>query len=147
MADTFNKKSVQQKKTKKKQDKQLRREDRKANNDKGKSLDDMIAYLDEYGNITDTPPENKKRAKINVEDIQLGAAPAVKETEITGVLLSFFSDKAYGFIKDDITGDTIFVHSNNFLEPIKERDKVTFEREKTPKGFAAINVRKVVKPV
>ncbi len=142
MADTFNKKNLEQKKAKKKKDKLERREERKLNNDRGKSLEEMIVYLDEFGNITDVPPELQNRTKINVEDIQLGAAPIEVETEFTGVVISFFPEKAYGFIAEDRSKETIFVHANKLLEPIKENDKVSFEKEKTQKGYAAINVKK-----
>ena len=143
MADTFNKKALQQKKAKKKQDKLEKKEDRKSNNDKGKSLEEMTVYLDEYGNLTDVPPEKQKRSKINLEDIQLGAAERVEQREFTGTVSLFFTDKAYGFIKEDNSRDSLFVHANNLMEPIAENDKVIFEKEKTAKGFAAINVRKV----
>ncbi|MBW7868761.1 MAG: cold shock domain-containing protein [Brumimicrobium sp.] len=145
MADSYNKKSLQQKRDKKKKDKQERREERKMNNDKGKGLDDMIAYLDEFGNITDTPPELQKRSEINVEDIQLGAAPIThdKPSEFVGTVVSFFADKSYGFIKEDGSDAIVFVHSNNLTEPISENNKVTYEKERTPKGYAAINVKKV----
>lgn len=46
MGDSFFKKENQKKKNKKKQDKVLKREDRKINNNKGKSLDEMIIYVD-----------------------------------------------------------------------------------------------------
>lgn len=144
MADSFSKKTQQQKKAKKKQDKLDRKEERKSNNNKGKSLDDMIVYLDEFGNLTDIPPDQQKRsAEINLEDIQLGAAPIIEETEFTGVLTSFFDEKAFGFITEDKTKLSVFVHSNNFLEPIKEKDRVVFGKEKTPKGMAAIQVKKL----
>lgn len=36
------------------------------------SFDDMIAYVDEYGMITSTPPEeNIKKQEINVEEIMI----------------------------------------------------------------------------
>lgn len=143
MADTFGKKTLQQKRAKKKQDKLERREDRKTNNNKGKSLEEMITYLDEYGNFTDVPPDKQKRKKINSKDIQLGAAPVAEEKELTGRVATFFTDKAYGFITEDKTGANIFVHSNNLLEAINENDRVTYEKEKTPKGYAAINVKKI----
>lgn len=143
MADTFKKKDLQQKRAKKKQDKLERKEERKTNNNKGKSLEDMIAYVDEYGNITDVPPDKQNRKKVNAEDIRLGAAPIVEEKEFTGIVSSFFTEKAYGFIMDDKSRETVFVHGNNFLEPIAEKDRVTYEKERTPKGYAAINVRKV----
>ncbi len=144
MADTFNKKALQQKRAKKKQDKLDRREERKTNNDKGKSLEEMMVYLDEYGNITDVPPDKQIRRKINAADILLGATPiADEEKEYTGTVSLFFTEKAYGFITEDKSRESIFVHSNQLMEPIGEKDKVVFEKEKTPKGFAAVNVRKV----
>ena len=143
MADTFSKKAQQQKKAKKKQDKLERREERKTNNDKGKSLDDMIVYLDEYGNLTDVPPDQQKRTAIKASDIQLGAAPQLEDVTFTGVVSLFFTEKGYGFITQDGSRETVFVHCNNLTEHIVEKDKVSFEKEKTPKGYAAINVKKV----
>lgn len=143
MADTYNKKALQQKRAKKKQDKLERREDRKNHNDKGKSLSEMIVYLDEFGNFTDVPPEKQNRKKVKLEDVQLGAAPQEEQKEFTGVLSLFFKEKSYGFITDDNSKEAIFVHSNNFEDQINEKDKVTFEREKTPKGYSAIHVRKI----
>ena len=32
----------------------------------------MIAYVDEFGNVTDTPPDPAEREEINAEDIELG---------------------------------------------------------------------------
>jgi cold shock CspA family protein len=143
MADTFNKKNLEQKKAKKKKEKLERKEERRANNEKGKKLEDMIAYIDEFGNITDVPPNKQNRIEINIEDIQLGAAPVIQEKTFSGILSLFFPEKGYGFITDSKSKESVFVHSNNFLEPIVENDKVSFEKEKTPKGFAAINVKKI----
>ncbi len=143
MADTFNKKALQQKKAKKKQDKLERKEERKTNNDKGKSLEEMTVYLDEFGNFTDVPPEQQKRKKINSKDILLGAAPITEQKESTGTVSLFFAEKAYGFITEDETKETVFLHSNKMLEPVTEKDRVIFEKEKTPKGYAAVNVRKL----
>lgn len=142
MADTFNKKSLQQKKAKKKQDKLEKKAERKLNNDKGKDLDDMIVYLDEYGNLTDVHPDLQKKTKIKASDIQLGAAPILEEA-YTGMISLFFEDKGYGFITEDHSRNTVFVHINSFTEPLKEKDRVTYEKEKTVKGFAAIKVKKI----
>lgn len=143
MADTFNKKALQQKRAKKRQDKLERRKERKANNDKGKSLEEMIVYVDENGNFTDVPPDKQKRKKINAADIQLEVAPIIQQTEYTGTVALFFTEKAYGFITEDNSRESVFVHSSNLLEPVNEKDRVTYEKEKTPKGFAAVNVRKI----
>lgn len=147
--ETFNKKEKEKKKQKKKQEKEERREERKAsaNNNKGQGLDAMITYVDENGNFTDTPPDPKQKTKIKTEDIQLGAAKreTIEEDVVRTGIVSFFNEsKGYGFIKDKITQDSIFVHMNGLEEPIKENNKVTFEIEMTPKGPNAINVKKAL---
>lgn len=145
MADTYSKKAIQQKKAKKKQDKLERRAERKTSNDKGKSLEEMIVYLDEYGNITDVPPElQQKRKKANNLDKQPGAdEPDITGKKYTGMISLFFTEKGYGFISEDGTRETVFVHANKLSEPVNERDRVAYEKEKTPKGYAAINVKKI----
>jgi len=70
--ETFSKKEKEKKKLKKRQDKEEKMDERKANVSKGKSLDDMMAYIDENGNLSATPPDPKKKTVINVEDIQIG---------------------------------------------------------------------------
>lgn len=61
MAESFTKKEYTKKKIKKLKDKQLRREDRKDNNNKGKTLDDMIVYVDVNGHFTEVPPHLQNR--------------------------------------------------------------------------------------
>jgi len=144
MSESFAKKEKAKKKAKDKQDKAQKMKERKSNNSKGKSLEDMMAYLDENGNITSTPPDGRKRKEINLEDIQLGAAPVIPEEVVRNGVVSFFNDaKGYGFITEDKTRENIFVHANQLLQPVKERDKVTFERERTPRGYSAIKVKKI----
>ncbi len=144
MAETFAKKEKEKKKAKKKLERAEKREERKVNNNKGKSFEDMIAYVDEFGNITNIPPDKQKRSENAV------AAPQVRnsgdldeDVESTGVVALFFEDKGYGFITEDKTRLNIFVHSNKLTESIKEKDRVTFRKESSPKGYAAVNVRKI----
>jgi hypothetical protein len=74
-SETFSKKENEKKRLKKKKDKEQKKEERKANEGKAKSFDDMIAYVDEFGNLSSTPPDpTKKKAVINVDDIQIGVA-------------------------------------------------------------------------
>lgn len=147
--ETFGKKEQQKKKAQQRQEKADRKEERKANSGKGKSLEDMMAYIDENGNITDTPPDPSRRKEINLEDIQLGATriePTKPEDLIRRGVVKFFNEsKGYGFIIDQQTQDSVFVHINQLTEPIKERDKVTFEVERGQKGPSAVNVKKEVK--
>jgi len=142
--ETFSKKEVRIKKEKKRKEKEQKRLGRKEG--KGtNSLDDMIAYVDEFGNITSTPPDMSQRKIINAEDIEIGVPkstePETNETIRNGIV-SFFNDsKGYGFIKDMATQESIFVHINGLVDSIKENNKVTFEIVKGPKGPNAVNVK------
>jgi cold shock CspA family protein len=141
---TFSKKEKEKKRLKKSQDKREKAEDRKANFVKGKTLEDMMAYIDEFGNITSTPPDPSRKVKINQEDIQIAVPKqedVVQEIVRTGIVGFFNEAKGYGFIKDMQTQESIFVHVNSLTEPIKENNKVTFEIEPGAKGPTAVKVK------
>ncbi len=55
--NSFIKKQKEKKKQQKKKDKEERKKERQENNTKGGDLSDMIAYIDEEGNIVSEPPE------------------------------------------------------------------------------------------
>ncbi|WP_424963958.1 cold-shock protein [Ekhidna sp.] len=66
--NSFIKNQKAQKKKKKRQEKLQKKIDKKEQETSGK-LDDMIAYVDEFGNILDEPPEEKpKENKENKND-------------------------------------------------------------------------------
>ena len=140
--ETFNKKEVQKKKEKKRLEKEKKRLAKKESEKSG-GLDDMIAYVDEFGRITSSPPEHEKQ-EIKAEDIEIGIPKKSEEEEETtrkGVV-SFFNDaKGFGFIKESDTGQSIFVHINNALEEIKEGNLVSFEVEKGKQGPSATQVK------
>ncbi|WP_207429439.1 cold-shock protein [Pedobacter sp. SYSU D00535] len=144
--ETFSKKEKEKKRLKKAKDKKEKAEDRKANSDKGKSLEEMFAYVDENGNITSTPPDlSKKKKEINSEDIQIGVArqePIPHDTVRKGTVTMFNESKGFGFIRDQQTQESIFVHINGLIDPIKEGNSVTFETEQGLKGLNAIKVKK-----
>ncbi|SIQ88302.1 Cold shock protein, CspA family [Chryseobacterium sp. RU37D] len=141
MADSFSKKENFKKKQQKQKEKAQRREERKENNDKGKSLDEMFMYVDANGQLTSIPPDHNEKEEINLENIQLGAAPIeAEETRKTGII-TFFSEKGYGFITEDRSKENIFFHSNNCTEPVKKGNKVSYEKEKSPKGFSAVDIK------
>jgi cold shock CspA family protein len=146
--ETTGKKEKTKQKIQKRKDKEEKKEMRKANSDKGKTLDDMMAYVDEYGNITDTPPDPKKKRVIKAEDIMLGVPSRDEDQEEavrTGVITYFNDSKGYGFIKDLKSQESIFVHANELTGgPVKEKDKVTFEVENGKRGLAAVSVKKMV---
>ena len=146
--ETFNKKENEKKKQKKRQDKEEKREERKANTNKGQSLDSMLAYVDEFGNFSATPPDPKQKVEISLEDIRIGVPKQEDlpvETTRTGIVSFFNESKGYGFIKDQQSQESIFVHINGLIDPIKENNLVTFEVESTPKGLTAVNVKKSTK--
>lgn len=142
--ESFNKKEVRNKKEKKRKEKEKKRLARKEN-EKKSSLDDMIAYVDENGNITDTPPDPTKKKEIKAESIDLNVPKRdtvnLTETIRKGVVTFFNDSKGYGFIKDSETQESVFVHINNAFEEIKENNIVSFEVEMGPKGFTALNVK------
>ncbi|PSR56520.1 DNA-binding protein [Adhaeribacter arboris] len=146
--ETFNKKENEKKKQKKRQDKEEKREERKANASKGQSLDSMIAYVDEFGNFSSTPPDPKSKKDIALEDIRIGV-PKQEDIPVETIrhgIVSFFNEsKGYGFIKDQQTQESIFVHQNGLIDAIKENNLVSFEVESTPKGLTAVKVKKAVK--
>ncbi len=141
--ETFHKKEIRNKKEKKRKEKEKKRLARKEN-DKS-SFDDMIAYVDELGNITSTPPEEQIKSEIKLEDIEVGVPKKEDSdesvTQRKGIVKFFNDDKGYGFIKDMNSQESIFVHANNLEEPIKENNKVSFEIEKGPKGPTAVRVK------
>lgn len=129
-----------EKKRKEKEAKKLVRQENKS------SLDDdsMIAYVDQFGNVTDTPPDLSEREEVNAEDIELGIPKKEKipdDVPRSGIV-SFFNDaKGFGFIRDLHSGDSVFVHVNNVEGDIKENSKVMYEVEQGPRGTAAVNVK------
>ena len=140
---TFSKQEREKKKLQKKKEKLAKREERKENTKDG-SLDNMMAYVDEYGNITDTPPDpNAKTKKVKASDIEIGVP---KKEELPGGerrgRVAFFNDsKGYGFIDQEGTRERFFVHANNTTELIKDNDRVSFEAEEGPKGLIAVKVK------
>ncbi len=139
--ETWNKKENEKKRQKKKQDKAQKKEERKANATTGKSLEEMMAYVDENGNISLTPPDPRKKINVKQENIEIGVRKHEPVDVIRKGVVTFFNEaKGYGFIKDEVTQESVFIHANQLSAPIKENNKVTFEVEHGPKGLNAVNV-------
>ncbi|KAA9333263.1 cold shock domain-containing protein [Hymenobacter busanensis] len=143
--ESFGKKENEKKRLKKQKDKLEKREERQANAKKGQSLDDMLAYVDENGNISSTPPDPTKKKEIKTEDIQIGITRREdmedEDPVRTGSVTFFNESKGYGFIKDAVSQESVFVHVNGLVDRIKENDKVTFEVEMGHKGPSAVRVK------
>ena len=143
--ESFSKKEREKKRQKRKKEKAERKAERKAEGGEKKSFEDMIMYVDEYGNLTPTPPDPAKKKKFKKEDIEIsvprqGAEPQ-RDPIRKGTVKFFNEEKGYGFIIDKDTGDSIFVHANNLIDQIRDRDRVLYEVEMGPKGPNAVRVK------
>jgi cold shock CspA family protein len=140
--ETFTKREREKQRIKKQQEKIEKMKERKANG-KSKSLEDMMAYLDENGNLTNTPPDPKKKKIFRQEDMQV-SVPKLEdrpaEVPRKGIVTFFNTQKGFGFINDVETRERIFVHTNDLEAPVMENDKVTFFVQQSPKGLVAVNV-------
>ena len=147
--ESFNKKEQEKKRLKQRQEKQDRKEERKANSSKGKSLEDMMAYIDENGNIVSAPPDPSLRKEINVEDIEIGvprqAAGSDEDELLSGRVDYFNQSKGFGFIIGDGSDDRIFFHYSQLQEAVSEGDTVNYDLEKGQKGWNAVNIRKTAR--
>lgn len=142
--ETYGKKEVRSKKEKKRKEKEKSRLAKKEEGKKG-SMDDMIAYVDENGMITSTPPDPDKRTEVKLEDISIAIEARPEEEEADKIrkgTVTYFNDsKGFGFIRDSETKESVFVHINSCLEPIVEGNLVSFEVEQGHKGPAAAGVK------
>ncbi|PCJ27007.1 MAG: DNA-binding protein [Flavobacteriales bacterium] len=144
---SFNKKEKEKKRLKKREDKKKKAEERRESS-VGGGLDNMMAYVDEFGNITDTPPDPTiKKKKIKASDIEIGIPKKEASEDFNGNLegrVDFFdTSKGFGFILDSRNQAKYFVHVSQLIDEIAEGDKVTFELEQGLKGMNAVKVKKI----
>ena len=140
---TVGKRENEKKRLAKREEKQKKKDSKKLSSKS--SFDDMIAYVDENGMITSTPPaENIKKEEINI-------ATPKKEDEEPVILrgrVEFFNEaRGFGFIKDLAGVDKYFFHVNNVVGNISEGNIVTFDLERGVKGMNAVNICLEKKPV
>ena len=140
-SNSFNKREVAKRKQEKKKEKQLRKEGRK--NNPVNSFEDMIAYVDENGVITDTPPETAPEP-VELEDIEISVPKKTESDEIVdfkGRVEFYDETKGFGFIKDLDSVNKYFFHRSNVETEVKEDNIVTFKLERGPRGMNAIEVK------
>ena len=102
----------------------------------------MIAYVDEFGMISSTPPDLARKTEVLLENIAI-SSPKKEETEkepLKGRVEHFNSDKGYGFIKDMGSINKYFFHISNAPDNISEGDIVNFELEKGQRGMNAVRI-------
>ena len=140
MANSFNKRELEKKKEQKRKEKLQRKEVRKSSD--SKSFEDMIAYVDEFGVITDTPPNPDKKTEVDLEHIMVSTPKkeAVEEIELKGRVDLFNPEKGYGFIKSLSDNAKYFFHISNAPVNITEGNMVTFELERGDRGMNAMRI-------
>lgn len=141
---SFSKREKEKQRAKEKQEKREKMAERKASK-KEQSLDDMMAYIDENGNLSSTPPDPSKMRTFEADEIEIGV-PQQREEEgdafRTGTVNFFNPTKGFGFIKDNQTGASAFFHQNSIPFPVKEGDQLKFETMRGDKGPVAVNIEK-----
>ncbi len=139
-SNSFNKREIEKNKQQKRKEKQQKREERK--NNPADSFEDMIAYVDENGVITSTPPDLTNKRKIKIENIAV-STPKKEDMEdpiLNGRVEYFNSDKGYGFIKHTGSTDKYFFHISSAPASITDGNMVTFELERGQKGMNAVRI-------
>lgn len=141
---TYNKTEKEKKRLKKREDKKKKKEERKASGETASEF----AYVDEYGNLTDTPPDPSRKIEVDAESIEIGI-PKKEDSEEEvdfsheGKVSFFDHSKGFGFILDSKTQEKYFVHVSGLIDEIEENDKVTYELERGQKGMNAVRVKKI----
>jgi cold shock CspA family protein len=140
--ETFGKKEREKKRLKKKKDKLLRKEERKASGQENEFI-----YVDEFGQLTDTPMDPTKKIKVDASSIEIGIPKKEDREEEDptkqGKVSFFDTSKGFGFIIDSVSQEKHFVHVSGLIDQIAENDKVTFELERGLKGMNAVRVKKI----
>ncbi len=141
--ETFNKKEKEKKRLKKRQDKQVKKDERRANSEGG-TFESMLAYVDENGMLSSTPPDPTKKKVFTASSIEIGVP---KQEDLGPVVYNgkvdfYNNDKGFGFIIENDTKDKYFFHVNGLLQPVQENDLVTFELEQGQKGMNCVRVKK-----
>jgi len=143
---SFSKREKEKQRAQEKKNKQEKMEERKAGARKGKSLEEMMAYIDENGNISTTPPDPAKKKVFSQEDMVIGVPKQEdlpQEETIRKGRISFYNTaKGFGFVRDNESGESIFFHQNDIAEQVKEGDRLIFEIGSGPRGLVAINIKR-----
>lgn len=141
---TFNKIEKEKARAKKREEKKKKKEARRA---EGGTDGIQFAYVDAYGNLTDTPPDPADKIIVDAEDIVLGVPKkeeGIEEDPVRQGKVSFYDNsKGFGFIIDTENNEKYFCHVSGLLDVIAENDKVTFELERGMKGMNAVKVKRV----
>ncbi|MCA5003696.1 cold-shock protein [Sphingobacterium bovistauri] len=132
---TFRKKEIAKKKLQKRKEKEEKKAQREDSNDKGKALEEMFAYVDENGNISDKPPVKKYEFK--EEDL---IRPEVEDIYSFGKV-SFYNEAGqYGFIRDNETRENVYFNFKILGFVLQQDQKVKFKSQSSKQGLQVTEV-------
>lgn len=144
--ETFLKREREKQRIRKRQDKREKMIERKQSKGKGRNLEDMMAYVDENGSLTDKPSDQRKKTIYRQEDMMI-SIPKMEDRpsdQLRNGIVTFFNhDKGFGFITDTVSQEKIFVHHSVVAFDIRENDKVAFTAVKSFKGLVIAEVNKL----
>jgi len=143
---TFNKSEKEKKRLKKREDKKKKMDARKAEAKESGKKGIEFAYVDHFGNITDTPPDPTQKIKVEAESIQISVPKTLDSDRVEidpvrkGTVSFFDTSKGFGFIVDSENQEKYFCHVSGLIDEITEGNLVSFELEKGMKGMNAVKV-------
>ena len=143
---TFNKSEKEKKRLKKREDKKKKMDARKAEAKEHGKKGIEFAYVDHFGNITDTPPDPADKLKVEAESIQISVPKTLESDRVEidpvrkGTVSFFDTSKGFGFIVDGENQEKYFCHVSGLIDEITEGNLVSFELEKGMKGMNAVKV-------
>ena len=141
-SNSFSKREIKKNKRAKRKAKQERREERKLQ--KADTFQEMIAYVDANGVITEERPEPAQFEEVELEDIEVSIPKTVGDEvkgDPTGRVDYYNISRGFGFIKEDNSVNKYFFHESNAEYGIEENSVVTYRLERGPKGMNAIDVK------
>ncbi|HAP96643.1 MAG TPA: cold-shock protein [Chryseobacterium sp.] len=90
----------------------------------------MFVYVDEFGNLSDTPPSQPYKFK--EEDLQ---RPADPEDEYLFGKVSYYNEVGhYGFIRDNVTRETVYFNDNLAGMVLNLNQKVKYKYVRSKQG-------------
>lgn len=140
MAETFSKKEREKKKRQIRLEKEQRKQERKEQSRNGNNMDEMMAYLDVEGNLTNLPPDQQPRHQRKPDNSNNSKNDGSFRT---GTIKFIDYKKGFGFIKDSVTQESIFVQTNVLPATVNKTGKVKFKTRQDSRGLSAIFVENI----
>lgn len=132
---TFRKKEIAKKKQLKRKIKVEKRELSKENSDKGKPLEELFAYVDEFGNLSDSPPTKKYEFK--EEDL---LTPVYEDVYSFGKVSFYNEGGQYGFIRDNETRENVYFNFKILGFTLQQDQQVKFKSKSSKQGLQVTEV-------